>query len=433
MQELIGLWPQQIKTAINDMSGGELLAVLHDWTLWARPDQLPPAGDWFVWMLRGGRGSGKTRTGAEFVIDRARSGARRIALVGQAKGDVRDTMIELGDSSILRCSPPWFRPQYEPSKRRLTWPNGCVAVAYSGDEPDQLRGPQHDTAWVDELAKFKYPQQTWDNLEMGMRLGDPRVVITTTPRPIPLIKKLLTDPRVVDVRCSTYDNIYLAEQFLTRVKSMYEGTRLGRQEIYGEVLDDNPRALWKRNDIESSRVVKQPDLQRIVVGVDPEAESGAESAETGIVVVGIATVNGLVHGYVLDDVSLRATPDVWARAVISAYNRHKADAIVVEVNNGGEMVTHTIRTVSSVNCKSVRATRGKYTRAEPVAALYEQGRIHHVGFFPELEDQMCEWSPEQKSPDRMDALVWAVTELMGEQIEQVMVTYDAMQEVDLMI
>ncbi len=370
-----------------------------------------------TWLLRGGRGSGKTRTGAEFVIDRAKT-CHRIALVGQTKGDVRDTMIEMGDSSILGCSPPWFRPQYEPSKRRLIWPNGCVAMAYSGDEPDQLRGPQHDTAWVDELAKFKYPQLTWDNLELGLRLGsNPRIVVTTTPRPIPVIKQLIADNRTVDARCSTYDNIYLAAAFLDRVKAKYEGTRLGLQEI-----------LWKRANIESHRVTAIPQLQRVVVGVDPEAESNEDSAETGIITAGIAVINRVVHGYILEDSSLRATPDIWANAAVASYSKFRADAIIGEVNNGGEMVGHTIHTVSkNANFKSVRATRGKMLRAEPVAALYEQGRIHHLGFFPELEDQMCEWMPGEKSPDRLDALVWALTDLiLIEEPKEETVIYDSM-------
>lgn len=414
--DLVKSHPQQVKVLIDEATDAELERILYDWSLWARSDQLPPIGDWLVWLLRGGRGSGKTRAGAEFVIERAKY-CRRIALVGQSKGDVRDTMIEVGDSSILGCSPPWFRPNYEPSKRRITWPNGCVGIAYSGDEPDQLRGPQHDTAWVDELAKFKYPNDTWDNLELGMRLGDsPKIAVTTTPRPIPIVKKIIADASTIDVRCSTYDNIYLADQFKDRVKDRYEGTRLGRQELHGELLDDNPDALWKRAHIEDRRVTKIPDLARIVVGVDPEAESTADSSETGIVVAGVAFIGSVIHGYVLEDSSIRSTPDGWARSAVSAYYKYKADSIIGEVNNGGEMVGHTIKTVNpDVRFKSVRASRGKYLRAEPVAALYEQGRIHHVGFFPDLEDQMCEWIPGDKSPDRLDALVWAITELMQRQ------------------
>jgi len=407
----------KLRETIEQASDKEIEAILREWSLWARTDQIAPAGDWFTWLLRGGRGSGKTRSGSEFVIERAKAGCRRIALIGQTKGDVRDTMIEVGDSAILNCSPPDFRPEYEPSKRRLTFPNGCIAIAYSGDEPDQLRGPQHDTAWADELAKFKYPQETWDNLELGLRLGDdPRVCVTTTPRPIPIIKKLLADAMTVDVRCSTYDNAAnLADTFIQRILDKYEGTRLGRQELHGELLDDNPNALWNRDAIETLRVRKHPDLTRVVVGVDPEATATENSAETGIVVAGTAMVGDVLHGYILDDLSIRSSPGGWASAAITGYHKHRADRIIGEVNNGGDMVGFTIKTVDAkVPFKAVHASRGKLTRAEPVSALYEQGRIHHVGSFPDLEDQLCEWVPGDKSPDRLDALVWAITELMLE-------------------
>ena len=407
----------KLRETIEQASDKEIEAILREWSLWARTDQIAPAGDWFTWLLRGGRGSGKTRSGSEFVIERAKAGCRRIALIGQTKGDVRDTMIEVGDSAILNCSPPDFRPEYEPSKRRLTFPNGCIAIAYSGDEPDQLRGPQHDTAWADELAKFKYPQETWDNLELGLRLGDdPRVCVTTTPRPIPIIKKLLADAMTVDVRCSTYDNAAnLADTFIQRILDKYEGTRLGRQELHGELLDDNPNALWNRDAIETLRVRKHPDLTRVVVGVDPEATATENSAETGIVVAGTAMVGDVLHGYILDDLSIRSSPGGWASAAITGYHKHRAVRIIGEVNNGGDMVGFTIKTVDAkVPFKAVHASRGKLTRAEPVSALYEQGRIHHVGSFPDLEDQLCEWVPGDKSPDRLDALVWAITELMLE-------------------
>ena len=388
-----------------------------DWQRHARPDQLPPDWDWFIWLLRGGRGSGKTRTGSEEVRRRVEAGlARRVAIIGQTKGDVRDTMIEVGESAILNISPPWFMPIYEPSKRRLTWPNGAIAMIYSGDEPDQLRGPQHDFVWVDELAKFKYPQETWDNLELGLRIGvDPRAVVTTTPRPIAVIKALAADPKTADVRVSTYENIdNLSSVYIERIKSKYEGTRLGRQELHGEILEDNPGALWTRANLDQYRLNAAPVLQRIVVAVDPEATSGPESAETGIVVAGVAMVGTVMHGYVLEDMTIRGTPDKWATAAVTGLNKYAANLIVGETNNGGEMVGHTIKTISrDAPYKAVTATRGKYTRAEPVSALYEQGRIHHIGFFPEMEDQLCDWVPgDVKSPDRLDALVWAFTELM---------------------
>lgn len=381
------------------------------WDLWARPKQLPPPGDWFLWLLRSGRGFGKTRAGAEETVRRAATRYKRIALVGQTKADVRDTMLEVGESSILKISPPWFYPEYEPSKRRLTWPNGAMAIVYSGDEPDQLRGPQHDFAWVDELAKFKYPQETWDNLEMGLRLGDkPQACVTTTPRPIKLIKELLADPDTVEVQGHSQENIQnLADSYINRIIRKYEGTRLGRQELAGELLEDNPDALWSREQIEKDRVIERPGLIRIVVAIDPQAENNPNSAETGIVVAGIGTDG---QGYLLDDVSIRATPDQWGRAAVTAYHLHSADRIIGEVNNGGDMIEHVIRSVDrNVSYKKVRASRGKQTRAEPIAALCEQNRVHHVGTFTELEDQLCEWVPGDKSPDRLDAYVWAFTEL----------------------
>ncbi len=404
---------------LQSLSQEQAAALLYDWAFWARLEQLPPPGDWFVWLLRSGRGFGKTRTGAEWVRAEVESGRRgRIALVGQSKADVRDTMIEVGESAILNISPPWCRPIYEVSKRRLTWPNGAIAVAYSGDEPDQLRGPQHDGAWVDELAKMRYPQETWDNLELGLRLGPhPQVVVTSTPRPIPIIRKLLADPDTVDVRGSTYDNAAnLSPKALERWRRKYEGTRLGRQELHGEILEDVPGALWKRTQIEMLRVQGAPELVRVVVGVDPAASSSEDAADTGIVAAGLGA-NG--HGYVLADSTAHGTPAEWARAAIGLYYSTRADRIVGEVNNGGEMVGYTLMTVDpTVSYKAVRASRGKYTRAEPIAALYEQGRVHHVGTFPDLEDQMCTWVPGEESPDRMDALVWTLTELFLEPDEQ---------------
>lgn len=404
--------PELKRAALGKLSNDEALALLFDWQFWARPEQIAPAGEWFVWLLRSGRGFGKTRTGAEWVIERARSGFRRIALVGQSKGDVRDTMVEVGDSAILKVSPPWFMPKFEPSKRRLTWPNGAIAMIYSGDEPDQLRGPQHDSAWVDELAKFRYPEDTWSNLLFGLRIGDrPQVVVTTTPRPIRLIKQLMGAPTTVDVQRPTWDNAEnLSPTYLREVVEPMRGTRLGRQELEGAILDDTPGALWQRGNIERLRLREAPPLVRVVVAVDPAVSSSAGANETGIVVAGVGADK---HGYVIDDRSLRGTPLEWASEALTAYYRNKADRIVAEANQGGDMVASTIRTVDQrAPVKKVWASRGKFTRAEPVAALYEQGKVHHVGSFPELEDQMCTWTPGEDSPDRMDALVWALTELM---------------------
>lgn len=406
--------PPEVKTAVlSELSTQDKALLRHVWRIHARPKQLPPPGDWFCWLIRSGRGFGKTRTGAQQVIEWAKADPRYpVALIGQTKADVRDTMVELGDSSILKCSPPWFMPFYEPSKRRLTWPNGAVAVIYSGDEPDQLRGPQHGKAWVDELAKFKYPTETWDNLELGLRLGErPQVVVTTTPRPIPIIRQILADPDTVDVVGSSYENISnLSARFIERVVRRYENTRLGRQEIHGAVLDDVPGALWTGALIEAHRVTHPPQLVRVVVAVDPAASVGEDSSETGIVV---AAKGADGHGYVLDDMTVSDTPARWARQAVSAYHKYQADRMVAEVNQGGDMVEHTIRTEDTTAAfKQIRATRNKQTRAEPIAALYEQGKVHHVGMFPTLEDQMTQWVPGEKSPDRMDALVWALTELL---------------------
>lgn len=394
------------------------------WRFWARPKQLPPPGDWFIWLLMSGRGFGKTRTGAEWIIHRAKHGPfYPIALVGQTKADVRDTMVELGESSILKVSPPWFMPEYESSKRRLTWPNGMVATIFSGDEPDQLRGPQHGSAWVDELAKFKYPQETWDNLELGLRLGStPQAVVTTTPRPIPIVKALVSDPAVYVTTGSSYENTTnLSARFIERVIQKYEGTRLGRQELHGDLLSDVPGALWSRDTLEECRVRDAPQFVRIVVAVDPPATHGENADECGIVVAGIDEHD---HGYILEDLSRQASPAEWGRIAVDAFDRWQADRIIAERNNGGDMVEHVVRTeardahaagrraTSQIPYRAVWAARGKYTRAEPVAAEYERARVHHVGMFAELEDQMCSWVPGEDSPDRMDALVWALTDLM---------------------
>ncbi len=380
--------------------------LLWEWSFWGRPNQFAPPGDWFVWFIRSGRGFGKTRTGAEYVIERARQGKGPIALVGQTKADVRDTMVEIGESSIIKRSPPWFMPVYEPSKRRLVWPNGVVGIIYSGDEPDQLRGPQHQTAWVDELAKFKRAQDTWDNLEMGMRVGDPRICNTSTPRPIDIIKKLVADRGTVNVTGSSYENVSnLSTQYIDRIIRKYENTRLGRQELHGVILDDVEGALWTHSLLEENRVSRHPALVRIVVGVDPKASKEANS-ETGIVVAGIARDK---HVYILDDMTVGGSPSDWGKQVVAAYHKYAADKVIGEVNNGGDMVEYVVKSIDDkVAFEQVRASRGKEVRAEPVSALDDKHEIHHVGMFASLEDQMCTWVPGDLSPDRMDARVWAV-------------------------
>lgn len=402
---------------IRALSSEQAQAILHDWQFWARRSQLAPDGDWRIWLLLAGRGFGKTRTGAELVRARAKAGtARRIALVAPTAADARNVMVE-GESGLLAIAPDRERPLYEPSKHRLTWPSGVVATTFSADEPERLRGPQHDFAWCDELAAWRYPE-AWDMLMFGLRLGeDPRAVVTTTPRPTRLIRVLLADPKVRVTRGRTADNrANLAPAFLDQIVRRYEGTRLGRQELDAEILDDVPGALWQRGMIEAARLTAVPDLARVVVAIDPAASSGAEADETGIIVAG-RDANG--DGYVLADISGRYQPAEWARAAIAACRTHQADRIVGEINNGGEMIAATLRMIDpAVPFSAMRASRGKVARAEPVAALYEQGRVHHVGAFPQLEDQMCAFTQDFDrhaagySPDRADALVWALTDLL---------------------
>lgn len=378
----------------------------------AREKQLQPDRDWRVWLVLAGRGFGKTRAINEWAIDRAAQmpGSRGV-IIAATSGDVRDVIIE-GESGILSISPDDFMPNYEPSKRRLTWSNGSMAYLRSADRPDRLRGPQCHWAICDELAAWRYPS-AWDQLLFGLRLGDdPRVAVATTPRPTPIIKSLVNDETVAVVTGSTYENRdALAPVYFDEIIRRYEGTTLGQQEIHAQLLLDHPGALWKRDDIDNARVIELPDLRRIVVAIDPAASDNEESSETGIVVAALGYHDK--EGYVLDDVTVSGSPDAWARAAVAAYHKYGADRIIAEVNNGGDMVEHTIRTVAAnVPFKQVRASRNKQTRAEPVAALYEQGRVHHVGTFGKLEDQLCQWMPGDKSPDRLDALVWALTDLM---------------------
>lgn len=364
-----------------------------------------------------GRGFGKTRCGAEWVRQKAlENPGCRIALVGETTADVRKVMVE-GDSGILSVSPPEFMPEYSPANRQLTWPNGSMALTYNGTQPDQLRGPQHHFAWCDELAKWQYIQDSWDQLQFGLRLGaHPQQVVTTTPRPLPLIRKLMNDPDTVVTNGRTYDNAAnLAAPFLKQIEERYGGTRLGRQELEGELLEDIPGALWQRSNIDENRRPVPEELQRIIVAVDPAASSEEGSDETGIVCVGLARdPDGYNRGYVLADRSLRGSPDEWAKAAVALYREFEADRIVAEKNQGGEMVEAVIKAADrNVPVTLVHASRGKLVRAEPISALYEQNRVHHTRRFDELEDQMCMFSSDYDrangSPDRMDALVWGLT------------------------
>ena len=387
------------------------------WHLTARPEQLAPEGTWTTWIFCGGRGAGKTRSGAEWIQTRVESGAGRfIHLVAPTAGDARDVLLE-GPAGILTIAPSHARPIYQPSLRKVTWPNGAQALLFSSDEPDRLRGPQCDTLWIDELCAMRTAQDVLDMAYMGLRLGkDPRALITTTPRPIKPFKALLArdGQDVVVTRSSSYANRdNLAPQFFQQILSKYAGTRLGRQEIDAELLTDVPGALWHLERIEELRVPRAPErLERVVVAVDPAVTFGPDSDETGLIVAGLGSDGA---GYVLDDASGRYAPEEWARKAIQLYRRYGADRIVAETNQGGDLVEKTLRSVDpSIPFRGVHASRGKVTRAEPVSALYEQGRVHHVGVLGPLEDQLTSYdgSRGSASPDRLDALCWAIHELM---------------------
>lgn len=410
--ESMSLLPaEQRATILADLTPDQQRHLEFEWRFWARENQLPPAGDWFVWLLRAGRGFGKTRCGAEFVRSQIESGRwRRVALIAPTAADARDVMVE-GESGILRISPPWFRPNYEPSKRRITWPNGAVGTLFSADEPERLRGPQAEGAWGDEIATWRYLEEAWDNLMFGLRLGKrPQVVLTTTPRPLRWLAALMRRPSTAVTSGTSYDNwLNLAPSYIEEVIAPYIGTRLGRQEIEGELLEDIEGALWTAQLIEAHRAERIPeDLKRIVVGVDPPGGR----AEAGIVAAGISASGR--DFYVLEDRSLRGSPDTWGRATIDLLEWFAGDRIIAEGNYGGPMVQSTLATIDpNAPIRLVHASVGKRIRAEPIAALYEQGRVHHCGIFRQLEEEMTSYTgdPGEASPNRLDALVWALTDL----------------------
>jgi phage terminase large subunit-like protein len=419
---------QERQAAIE--SAGE--AERTNWSAIGRPGQQLPIGDWLTWLILAGRGWGKSRTGAEAVralvcgntpLSVGRYG--RVALIAETAADARDVMVE-GLSGILSVHPRAFRPLYEPSKRRLTWPNGAVATVFNATEPDQLRGPQYDLAWADELAKWAYVQEAWDQLQFGLRLRGPsgerpRQIVTTTPRPIALVRELVKASDTVVTTGKTIENrANLAPSFITKVVSRYAGTRLGRQELNAEVLDDVPGALWTRETIDRARrIVSLPEMVRIVVAVDPSGARGADDDAAdaiGIVVAGKG-IDG--RGYVLADYTCKLSPSGWARRAVEAYRNFEADCVIAERNYGGAMVESTIRAAdANVPYREVTASRGKAVRAEPISLLYEQHRVSHIGDLSDLEDEMCNFSRDgylgEGSPNRADAVVWALSELMIE-------------------
>jgi phage terminase large subunit-like protein len=422
--------PETVDAFLAGLSDAALMALPWLFEFWALPHQLPPEGAWRTWVVMGGRGAGKTRAGAEWVraqVEGARAAdpgrARRVALVGETIDQAREVMV-FGESGILACSPPDRRPAWEATRKRLVWPNGAVAELYSAFDPDSLRGPQFDAAWVDELAKWKKAKESWDMLQFALRLGEhPQQVVTTTPRNVGVLKAILKNPSTVLTQAPTEANrAYLAASFLEEVRARYAGTRTAREELDGVLLEEAEGALWSTARLDAGRKATPEGLSRIVVAVDPPVTGHAGSDECGIIVAGVVAEGPPAdwRAYVLEDASVRAaSPADWARAAIAAMDRHGADRLVAEVNQGGDLVETVVRQVDPlVPFRAVRAARGKTARAEPVAALYDQGRVHHVSGFDALEDQMCRMTVAgfegQGSPDRVDALVWALTDLMVE-------------------
>lgn len=424
---LASLPEAQRQEILDGLTDEDLEQLEYDWLFWGRPEQFAPDGEWSTWVIDAGRGFGKTRAGAEWVKQQVYAGKKRIALIAETYKDLVEVMC-YGESGLVSVFPPHERPRIVANPGvSVTFHTGAIALGYNATQPAQLRGPQFDAAWCDELAKWRYAQETWDMLEFGLRLGDdPRALVTTTPRPIPIMREILSDPDTRVTRGSTFDNAgNLAPKFLRKIRRRYEGTRLGRQELHAEMLDDLPGALWTRDIIEAHRApaldkdenpLPLPPMRRIVVAVDPSGvgEGDDEDGDSvGILVVGKGFDN---RAHVIADRTSDGGPAEWAKAAVGAYHEFKADRIVAERNFGGAMVEHTIRTAdATVSYKSVTASRGKVVRAEPVSALYEQGQVSHIGAFPELEDQMCDFGPDgyigKGSPDRVDALVWAITEL----------------------
>ncbi len=417
--DLLHLSPDRRTRVLQAMSDRECEQILYDWNLWARPDQEPPPGDWIVWLILAGRGAGKTRAGAE-AVRRWASDFPFVNLIGPTADDVRDVMVA-GESGILACCRNDERPRYLASAGRLDWPNGAVTLMFSAEEPDRLRGKQHMKLWCDELAAWRRPD-AFDQALLGLRLGaKPQMIVTTTPRPTRIVKQLSADKDTIVTRGSTFDNRgHLARAFLKRIAKRYEGRAIGRQELFAEIVEETPGSLWTRALIERQRVAPEAapvEFAEVVVAVDPPARSGAKADACGVVVAGKAA-DGRI--YVLADLTSQGlTPAGWAAKVGAAYRGFSANRVVAEINNGGEMVTEVLRqSEPGLPVRNVTATRGKYLRAEPIAAAYERGIVFHAGVFPKLEDELCALTPgfdrrAGPSPDRADALVWAVADLLG--------------------
>ena len=414
---------------LNEMTEGECLALPYLFEFWAMEHQLPPAGDWRSWVIMGGRGAGKTRAGAEWVrscvegaLPLSAGRCKRVALIGETMDQVREVMV-FGESGIMNCSPPDRRPEWQATRRCLVWPNGAEAMVFSAHDPEGLRGPQFDAAWVDELAKWKKARDTWDMLQFALRLGEhPQVCVTTTPRNVGILKELLDLPSTVVTRAKTEANrANLADSFLEEVRARYGNSRLAKQELDGILVTDVDGALWTHEVLEKAQTLKVPrEFDRIVVAVDPPAGEGKAADACGIVVAGVVCEGPPQSwkAWVLEDATVQGvSPTGWAQAAADAYQRWQADRVVAEVNQGGAMVESVMRQVApQIPLRKVHATRGKSARAEPVAALYEQGRVGHAGAFVQLEEQMGLMTGAgyegQGSPDRVDALVWALTELV---------------------
>jgi len=418
---------QEVLAAFD--SGGHK-AISQDWRIWARPDQLPPPEPWSIWMQKSGRGSGKTRSGAEWFNRQAKH-TKYLGLFGPTADDIRDVMIE-GESGILACGPNKDRPEYFPSKKRLVYPNGAIATIRSAEEPERMRGPQYGKGWADEVGAWQYGRQAFDMVMFGLRLGiNPQLAITTTPPSIrtrkvnihankKLLKDIIALPGTVVTHASSHDNPYLPAVYFETLIRPYEGTVIGRAEIYAEIVEDVEGALWKQATIDEHRLDVLPQFSRIVIGVDPSGSADEEASEVGIVACGVTSelAPGATsrkeenHYFVLEDLSGHYTPEEWARRVVYAYAKWQADVVVAETNYGGNMVVANIRAVDSeINVQAKTAATSKHIRAEPIANLYTQGRVHHFGIHEQLEDQMCTWVPGEKSPDRLDAMVWAMREL----------------------